>query len=426
MNLSTLLSRFENCPCGRLHTADLKAIEISHGCKDHVASILSENGFPKRILAVADRNTLAASGDILERLASGGFHVTQKLYENFREPLAAFVDEIVSLSADVDGILSIGSGSLNDICRRAALLANKEFAIFATAPSMDGFASGTAPIIENGVKSTMPARQPSIIIGDTEILAAAPTELKAAGFGDIIGKYIALVDWRVAHLLVGEYYCEAIAELVREALRRITALAAKVNEQSEEAAGAIMETLVLTGIAMKLADSSRPASGAEHMISPHLGMRKLDEGKIADFHGKKVGVATVTLSRLYHNFAARERIRVRPESVDWDAVYNAYGAESRAYIREMNAPTITEDIPPERFEESLDQIRAIIREELPSHEKLLAVMHRAHAATTYAEIDVDRDLAKDALLYHGFMRHKVVLSRMLFLTDLDLIKEAEI
>ena len=426
MNLPALIKRFENCPCGRLHTADLKAIEISHGCKDRVASILSENGFPKRVLAVADKNTLAASGDILTRLENGGFSVTLRLYENFREPLVSFVDEIVSLSADTDGILSIGSGSLNDICRRAALLADKEFAIFATAPSMDGFASGTAPIIDHGVKSTLPARQPSIIIGDTEILAAAPTELKAAGFGDIIGKYIALVDWRVAHLLVGEYYCEAIAELVREALRRITALAEKVNEPSEEAAGAIMETLVLTGIAMKLADSSRPASGAEHMISHHLGMRKLDEGKIADFHGKKVGVATVTLSRLYHNFAALENVRVRPESVDWDAVYNAYGAESHDYIREMNTPTITEDIPLARFEQSLDKIRAIIREELPSHEELLSVMHRAHAATTYEEIDVDRDLARDALLYHGFMRHKVVLSRMLFLTDLDPVKLAEL
>ena len=73
-----------------------------------------------------------------------------------------------------------------------------------------------------------------------------------------------------------------------------------------------------------------------------------------------------------------------------------------------------------------DKIRAIIREELPSHEELLSVMHRAHAATTYGEIDVDRDLARDALLYHGFMRHKVVLSRMLFLTDLDPVKLAEL
>ena len=149
MNLRNLLTRFENCPCGRVHTAEIKAIEIGHGCRERTPHILSAHGFPKKLLVVADRNTIRASGDVLDRLTGAGFDITCKLYENFREPLVSFVNEIVALSVDVDGILSIGSGSLNDICRRAALLANKEFAIFATAPSMDGFASGTAPIIEN-------------------------------------------------------------------------------------------------------------------------------------------------------------------------------------------------------------------------------------------------------------------------------------
>lgn len=426
MNLDTLLKQFEHCPCGRTHTAEIKAIEIGHGMKERTAAILSENGFPKKLLAVADQNTLAASDGLIDILEQGGFEVTLKLYESFREPLASFVYEIVSLSDGVDGILSIGSGSLNDICRRAALLCDKEFAIFATAPSMDGFASGTAPIIDKGVKSTLPARQPSIIIGDTAILAAAPTELKAAGFGDIIGKYIALVDWRVAHLTVGEYYCEAIAELIRDALRRICALADRVNEPSEEAAGAIMETLVLTGIAMRLADSSRPASGAEHIISHYLGMKKLENGEIADFHGKKVGVATVTLSKLYHNFADLEHLEFRRETIDWDAVYAAYGEESRDYVREMNTPTITEETPPDLLNRHLDAIRAIIREELPPHELLLETMHRANAATEYDEIDISPALAEKALLYHAFMRHKVVLTRLLLMTDLDLPALAEL
>lgn len=420
MDISKLLKQYENCPCGRVHTTEIRAVEIGHGLKERTAEILLKNGFPKNILVVADENTLRASVGILDVLERGGFTVTLKRYSNFREPLVRFVEEIVALSAPVQGILSVGSGSLNDICRRAALLADKEFAIFATAPSMDGFASGTSPIIENGVKETLPARQPSVIIGDTGILAAAPTELKAAGFGDIIGKYIALVDWRVAHLLVGEYYCEAIAELVRRALRRICALADRVGEPSEEAAGAIMETLVLTGIAMRLAESSRPASGAEHMISHYLGMKKLESGIISDYHGKKVGVATVTLSRLYHAFAEAKDVKFSKESIDWDAVYDAYGEESRPYIHKMNEPTITEDTPPTLLQEKLPEIRAIIREELLPHEELLSVMRRAEAATTYEEIDVDPALARMGLLYHSFMRHKVVLSRLLFMTDLDL------
>lgn len=419
MNVASLLRPLENCPCGRVHTVNLKAVEIGHGLKERTAEILSENAFPKKILVVADQNTLCAANGILEILASGGFSVKLKCYENLREPLVSFVEEIERECADVDGILSVGTGSLNDICRRAALLCKKEFAIFATAPSMDGFASGTSPIIENGLKSTLPARQPSIIIGDTTILAASPAVLKAAGFGDIIGKYIALVDWRVAHLTVGEYYCEAIAELVRTALRRIVSLSDRVTEKDEETAGAIMETLVLTGIAMKLAESSRPASGAEHMISHYWGMRKLDNGEPADFHGKKVGVGTVMLCRLYHRLAAIERPTVSRESIDWDAVYAAYGEESRPAIREQNTPTITNDIPPEMLAAHWDEIRAVIREELPSPEALEAVMRRAGAATDCREIDIDPALRDAGLRYHVFMRHKVVLTRLLPMLGID-------
>ena len=262
MDISAILKNLGNCPCGRVHTVNIKAVEIGEGMLERTAEILRDADFPRRILAVADKNTLAASGDIIEILKKGGFSVKLKLYDDLRDPTVERVNEICSLCADTEGILSIGTGTLNDICRRAALLCDREFAIFATAPSMDGFASGTAPIIEGGFKYTMPARQPSVIIADTAILAAAPAHLKAAGFGDIIGKFIALVDWRVAHLTVGEYYCENIANLVREALRRICSMAHRVSAEDAETAGAIMEILVFTGLAMKLAEASRPASGA--------------------------------------------------------------------------------------------------------------------------------------------------------------------
>ena len=420
MDIRSIIKKLEGCPCGREHTVDIRAVEVGHGMKARCADILSENGFPKNILVVADNNTLSASEGILDILKNGGFSVKLKLYGNFREPLEIFVDEIMAECADVNGILSVGTGSLNDICRRAALLCDKDFAIFATAPSMDGFASGTAPIIVNGIKDTLPARQPSIIIGDTEILAAAPAHLKAAGFGDIIGKYIALVDWRVANLLVGEYYCDAIAELVREALRRMTAMADRVCAQDEETAGFIMETLIFTGIAMKLAECSRPASGAEHQISHFLGMKKLAEGKIADFHGKKVGVATAELCRIYNKIADMDNVSFCKDRTVLSEVYAAYGEQQRDFITKMNFPSICDKITTDKLSESFGKIQQIIREELPSTDKLMQVMKSAGAATEYHEIDVDGELACEALKYHSYMRCKVVLTRIMMMTNVDI------
>lgn len=420
MDIRSIIKSLEGCPCGREHTVDIKAVEIGHGMKARCAEILSENGFPKRILVVADNNTLSASDGILDILKNGGFWVKLKLYDDFREPLSGFVAEIEAECADVDGILSVGTGSLNDICRRAALLCDKKFAIFATAPSMDGFASGSAPIIENGIKDTLAARQPSIIIGDTEILAASPVHLKAAGFGDIIGKYIALVDWRVANLLVGEYYCEAIASLVREALGRMASMADRVCAEDEETAGFIMETLILTGIAMKLAECSRPASGAEHQISHFLGMKKLAEGKIADFHGKKVGVATMELCRIYNRIAELDNVSFCKDRTVLLDVYDAYGERQRDFITKMNVPSICDKITPRLLSEKFGDIQRIIREELPTTDALMRIMKRAGAATEFKEIDVDSDLAKEALKYHSYMRCKVVLTRIMMMTDVDI------
>ena len=267
MDIQSIIKSLENCPCGRKHTSDIKAIEIGKGLLKNTGEILSSNDFPKKILVVADRNTLGASEGILENLSRSGFKYTLKLYDDMKTADMKDVMTIVDMSVDVDGILSVGSGSLNDICRLASYKANKDFAIFATAPSMDGFASGAAPITYNNFKETYQACQPSIIIADTEILARAPAELKSAGFGDMIAKYIAIVDWKVSRLLTGEYYCENIIGLTRHALERMVALADRVMKVDEETAGAIMEALVFTGVAMKLADSTRAASGTEHIIS---------------------------------------------------------------------------------------------------------------------------------------------------------------
>ena len=275
MQIQALLDSVKNCPCGREHTVNIKAVEIGAGLKAKAADILRANGFPANILVVADNNTLAAADGILDILKAGGFTVKTQIYENLRTADQKDVDKIVALSADADGVLSVGTGSLNDICRRACLLADKSFAIFATAPSMDGFASDTAPITDNNFKVSLPARQPSVIIGDTEILAAAPTELKAAGYGDMIAKYVAMADWRIAQLTIGEYYCENVANITRTALRKLVALTDKVTANDPETAGAIMEALVLTGIAMKLCYSSRAASGAEHVISHFWEIKKL-------------------------------------------------------------------------------------------------------------------------------------------------------
>ena len=412
MDLSEIIKSLRNCPCGRPHTSNIKAVEIASGLLNKTADILNKHGFPKNILFVADNNTLRASDGILDILSAGGFKCKIKLYDDLRVADSKDVDLLVGLAQDVDGILSVGSGSLNDICRRAAFLADKEFAIFATAPSMDGFASDTSPITTANFKMTMPARQPSVIIADTKILADSPAELKSAGFGDVIAKFTALTDWRVSTLVTGEYYCEKVANLSRAAANRMLELADKVQLNDEEAAKDIMESLVITGIAMKFADCVRPASGTEHTMSHYWEIRKLERGLISDFHGKKVSVATLITARIYKQIVKYE-VDPRNECIDWDHIYSVYGKNFVSEVKQMNNPTVTTKTSPEIIRENWDNIKTVVAEELPDISLLYSKMKIAGSAVTFDEISVERELGIESAVYHPFMRSRMTLMRLI-------------
>jgi len=413
MDIQTIVNNLQNCPCGRPHRlAQPMAVEIGPGLLARTADILKANDFPRRLLVVADENTLQASEGILEVLKAGGFQYDLKLYDNLRAADMRDVDIITALCQKTDGVLSVGTGSGNDICRLASFRAGKAFAIFATAPSMDGFASNCAPITEHYFKKTIFCHAPSIIIGDTEILAKAPAELKSAGFGDMLAKYIALVDWNIARLTVGEYYCLNVAAITENALQRVVSLADRVTENDPGAAGAVMEALVLTGLAMALTDNTRPASGCEHMVSHFWEIKKLEQGELSDFHGKKVGVATLMIANVYHELAARKKTTFHADSTDWDAVYAAYGPHFEEDVRAVNSPNVTEETSADILRERWPEIRETVREILPPYAELLALMRVAGAATTAEEIGVSPELAAAGLEYHPYLRHRMTLSRL--------------
>ena len=421
MDLEKLRKSMENCPCGKDHPFDLKGLEVDSGNLARVATLLDKYDFPKNIMVVTYKNALKASDGILKVLEDGGYKFKLKIYDDMKEARMVEVDELRGLMQDVDGVLSVGSGSCNDICRYSTYLEKKEFAIFGTAPSMDGFASNSAPILKDGFKITYFCHQPSVIIADTKILAKAPVELKRAGFGDMMAKYIAMADWRIATLIYGEHYCARVADLVRDAMKQISALAPYVSCDDESAVKAIMEALALTGIAMQCTGTSRPASGAEHVVSHFWECKKIEKGLFADYHGKKVGVATLMIAEIYHKVADMKNVKARKENVDWDAVKQAYGPNLIGDVMKLNNPTITEEIDPATINEKWDEVVKAIKEEIPPMDKLRELYAQAGAYTTIEDVKVDEKLCEDGLRYHAFMRKRVNLTRLMPMLGLDIV-----
>lgn len=409
MNFQELIVSYKNCECGQPHECDIRDISIGSGLVHHVGEILARNNFPRRILLVADKDTLAAADGILESLS--GFEVTTCIYDSLRVATMDDVRLVESYFDRVDGVLAVGTGSIHDPSRMACANRNKPLCLFGTAPSMDGFASYSAPIVDGNFKITYPAKCPEIIIADTKILAASPTALKAAGFGDMVSKYVALIDWQVSHLLTGEDYCPRVAALTREAVDRLAAMADKVTEKDEETAGAIFESLLMTGIAMSFTKTSRPGSGTEHIMAHYWECMELLEGKTPNFHGEDVGVTTLQILKYYGELAGLESVTAHREENDWDDIYRVYGPLADD-VRRLNTPdTITDPIDPRAIEENWPKIVAIIRS-VPSYDECLAMMQKAGCKTTIEEVGKPADFVDQSFRYHPYMRRRLSLKRV--------------
>ena len=399
-----------DCPCGKKHETSIEDIRIESGAVHIVGEVLSKNRFSDNILLVADKNTIKAADAIVDSLKK--YTLEYKIYDDLRVATMDHVNEIENLIKERDiSILSVGTGSINDTCRLAAARQNKKLCIFATAPSMDGFASYGAPIVCNGFKATYAAKSPEVIIADTKILASAPNELKSAGFGDMMAKYVGLVDWQVSRLLTGEYYCEKIASLTRSAVDELVEMADKVTVNDEYTAGKIFEALLKTGLGMSFAKNSRPASGSEHIIAHLMECIELREDIIPNLHGDDVGVCTLEMLKYYSSLAERECIDTKNEVVDWEDVYSFYG-EMADEVRKLNEPeNVIDDVDKDKLKELWGEIIKIIHS-VPSYEECGIAMEKAGCKISIKDIGKDKKFFDDCVKYSPYMRKRLTLLRI--------------
>lgn len=411
MSILEIINDFKKeCSCGRKHETAVRDVVIKSGAVNEVGEILNKNGFSKNILLVADKNTLKAADGIVESLKN--FNVEYKIYDDLRIADMVHVEELENIIKDRDiSILSVGTGSVNDPCRLAAARQDKKLCIFGTAPSMDGFASYSSPIVCNGFKSSYAAKSPEVIIGDTKILANAPKYLKSAGFGDMVAKYVGLIDWQISSLLTGEYYCEKIASLTRKAVDELMEMADKVTADDEYTAGKIFEALLKTGIGMSFSQNSRPASGSEHIVAHLIECIELRDNIIPNYHGEDIGVCTLKMLEFYNKLAECDSIETAYEKVDWDEVYKFYG-DMEDDVRKLNEPeNIIDEVDKELLKEKWGEIVKIIHS-VPSAEECRKAMETAGCKLTVSDIGKSQKLFDDCVKYSPYMRKRLTLLRI--------------
>ena len=301
-DLSLYCSREIVCSCGHTHECPISDVVIEKGAVEKVPALLS--GYA-RVFLTADQNTWPLCGERLRALLGGkyaGHLVFQR--EGVLVPDEHATEELKAvLPADTDFILGIGSGVINDICKYVSFEKDLPYGICATAPSMDGYASSGAAMITGGMKVTYTTRPPKYIIGDVNIVKNAPIGMIRSGYGDIIGKYSAVNDWKLSHLVNGEHFCPWLASLVISFTDEVRDAASAIAARGDEAIASLLRALVLSGITLSLNGTTRPGSGSEHHLSHFFEITGLVHHQPYLIHGTDVAYSTIVTARM------REKIR---------------------------------------------------------------------------------------------------------------------
>ena len=304
---------------------------------------------------------------------------------------------IMHFGDDCDFIVGVGSGTINDIGKIIAHTVKLPYMIIATAPSMDGYASNSSSMIRDGIKVSLNSVCPTVIAVDPDIIASAPQRLLQAGIGDMLAKYISICEWRLSHIITGEYYCEKVAEIVREAVKKCMTIES-LDSVTPETVKPIIEGLIVSGLAMNYAGFSRPASGMEHYFSHIWDMRALEFETPCDLHGIQCGVGTLLCLRIYNYITGitpdRKKASDYAESfslLEWNKTLTDFLGKSADTLIQLEKKERKYNILSHRkrfenIERHWDEILRIISEELPSPEETEQYMLKLNMPTQPEEL----------------------------------------
>lgn len=435
MESSYLFDFAGDCPCGKKHTTSVREGIIRKGALGELTRCVSSFG-AKRVFLLADVNTYPLAGErICDMLLHAGISVSSYVFSSRHlEPDEAAVGSaVMNYDFSSDLLIVLGSGVLNDIGKIISATAGKPQITVATAPSMDGYGSGSSSMVKDGLKVTIQTKSPEIVIGDTDLLKTAPIHMAKSGLGDMLAKYVSICEWRLSHIITGEYYCEKIASYIRESLRACVENASGLLEGKDESVEAVFRGLLASGIAMDYAGLSRPASGGEHYLSHIWDIRALAFHTPMDMHGIQCGIATLYVSRAYEALKRRtpDRQHALKSVVDFD--YEKWAYELRRFIGRGAEPMIALEKNEKKYDTVLhkarldrilakwEEILRVIDEELPPSHEIDSILTKIRAPKTAEEIGIERSTLPTAFKATKDFRDKYVLTRLLW--DLGLLDE---
>jgi glycerol-1-phosphate dehydrogenase [NAD(P)+] len=404
------------CTCGRAHEITVRGIWIEPGASRRLYEMLTEGElreFTSPVIVWDDNTSEAAEAameDVAEIcqeicLSAENLHADNRSVEILEE----------TLPEETDLILAVGSGTIHDLSRYVSAQRKIPFLSVPTAASVDGFLSTIAAMTWDGMKKSVPAQAPLYVFADTDIFARAPYRLTASGISDLLGKYICLADWRIAHAVTGEYFCEEICDMEYRAVKDVVKRLDDIRDGDADAAEKLMYALLLSGLAMQMTGNSRPASCAEHHLS-HLWEMEVINGHTDALHGEKVGVGMLLAEQYYRRIQAAIEAGTcgirHYEGLEKELLQNTFGCHGLyEAVMEENTPDPMEEVDPEKLRDALPEIAEIL-EDIPSGQKLRDMLEEGGCRTSLPEIGLPESIGEESLALAPYVRKRMSLLRL--------------
>ena len=417
------------CDCGGMHNLPVQDIYVGTDLIREIPRYIRRRNLGQHCVLVADDNTWPLVGQKLaELLQMAGFTVLTCLIhrDGELEPDERACGEVLlTMRPETAFLVSVGSGSITDTTRVVAVRTGKPFVCVATAASMDGYTSVVAPLLLRGVKIHRAAICPDIIACDLDVLRTAPMSMVISGVGDVLGKYIAKVDWQIGHIINDEPYCSVCAEIVTDAVNRLVANVAAIKSRSRAGTRILIEALLLAGVTIMISGHTRAVASIEHNIVHYWDMMQLLQGQKQPPHGTAVGLATLLVWPMYLRFAREDLSRLDLEAIRClrldhvarrQQLTEAYGAVAAQEIMRENSDDFLiwaeQERRVRRAQDRFAEIKTAI-DSLPPFERIRQVMQELGAPMDPDGIGISRMLLNRSMHVAKDYRTRYSLFKML-------------
>ena len=402
------------CVCGREHTLETKKVVVEYNALANFEQYMEDVGLAGKRRAVVY--------DTMVYQLTEGKHVKadQEIVLEAKGLRAedTLIEEMMKQLDNPEVIVAFGAGTIMDFGRYPAYKLGIPFVAIPTLASSDGFTANICSAILNGQKKSTPMCAPILVVADLDIIKGAPARLVASGINDILAKYISLTDWRIAHLVAGEYFCPTVAELAEHALKLMREAADKYAATGVADHEAMTMAQMESGLTMQLLNHSRAASGAEHLMAHLVELHPPRFKNAEGIHGECVGVGTFECIKVYHELAKKtpKAKPFQPLTEEW--VREKFGERLMPGIMKENENDVLATFPSQNIVDHWDEIRELIAQ-IPPVEEMEKLYSDCHCKYRPEDIGIDPSLADEMLEISAAIRNRLTLIRMLRVLDFE-------